>query len=127
MPPNYEYVREWFEIADKDFDRALKRIAEGDWEDAGFRIQQAVEKYLKGYLALHERKFRLIHDLEELLESAIEVDDDFEEYRDACRRITTYYMWDRYPRILEEPLTESEIRKAIKWAEKIRKKVKNET
>ncbi len=127
MPHEPAYPHERVEIADRDFARAKRRATEEDWEDSGFRMQQAVEKFLKGYLAQRKLVFRYTHDLEELLEIAIEDDASWEEFREACQRISTFYMWDRYPRIMEEPLTETDIRDALEWAGKIRDRVKGAT
>ena len=44
------YPQDWFRIAEKDLERVQRRILLNDPEDAGFHLQQAVEKYLKGYL-----------------------------------------------------------------------------
>ena len=120
-----EFADEWMQIAERDLERARKRCEEGDWEDAGFRIQQSVEKFLKGYLAKHGVPICFTHDLDDLLDEVSEIDQDFEEFREACRLITAYYMWDRYPRIQEEPLAESEVHESLLWAERIADKVKS--
>ena len=79
-----EFADEWFEIADRDLERARRRTVEGDWEDAGFRIQQAVEKYLKAYLAAREVTVRYTHDLDDLLDDVCEIDNNFGEFREPC-------------------------------------------
>ena len=121
---NPEFATEWFGIAERDLERARKRCVEEDWEDAGFRIQQAIEKYLKGILAARGAAVRFTHDLDDLLDDVCEVDASFEEFREPCRIITSYYMWDRYPHIHDQPLTEDEVREALSWAEKIADRVK---
>jgi len=40
----------WFGIGDKELKRARLLLGADDLEGAGFNLQQAVEKYLKGYL-----------------------------------------------------------------------------
>lgn len=52
MPDNREslYPKDWIEKAKKDLRRAKLLLADGDTEGAGFHLQQAIEKYLKGYL-----------------------------------------------------------------------------
>lgn len=46
------YPQDWFRIGDKELKRARNLLNLGDLEGAGFNIQQAVEKYLKGYLLI---------------------------------------------------------------------------
>ncbi len=41
---------DWFEKARKDLQRVKVLLATDDIEGAGFHLQQAAEKYLKGYL-----------------------------------------------------------------------------
>lgn len=45
-----QYSKDWFKIGDKEFERAGNLLDLGDRGGAGFNIQQAVEKYLKGFL-----------------------------------------------------------------------------
>ena len=49
---NNEEVKEWLEIADKDFDSAqiLNEAVRRHYEIICYLCAQAVEKYLKGYL-----------------------------------------------------------------------------
>lgn len=82
----------------------LFRLA--DLEGAGFNIQQAIEKYLKGYLLAQGWKLRRIHNLETLLNEAIIYDLSFEEFRVACQKITQYYIEERYPFTVSSELTE---------------------
>lgn len=123
MPPSNDHIHEWFVIAEKDLVRASKRAKEADWEGAGFRIQQSVEKFFKGYLALNGCDIHFTHDLEVLLDEIVEINDKFEIFREACQRITSYYMGDRYPKMMEEPLTEDDIIVSLKWAEKIKEMI----
>lgn len=57
----------WFRKADSDLADARRSVAsEGPYDTACFHAQQAVEKYLKGYLAWREQAIPRTHDLEEL-------------------------------------------------------------
>ncbi len=57
----------WFRKADSDLADAARTVSsEGPYDTACFHAQQAVERYLKGYLALHGNAIPRIHDLEEL-------------------------------------------------------------
>ncbi len=61
-------------------------------------MQQCVEKYLKAYLALHQRRFRRTHDIAELIEQCKEIDAEFEAlYQLRADRLTIYGVEVRYP------------------------------
>lgn len=75
------YPQDWFRVGDKELMRAQNLLNLEDLERAGFNIQQAVEKYLKGYLLSQEWQLRRIHDLEVLLNEALVYDSSFEEFR----------------------------------------------
>ena len=57
-----------------------------------FHIQQAIEKNLKGLLISFGIAPRRTHDLEDLIESVIEVDHEFQPLLSDCQRITEYYL-----------------------------------
>ncbi len=118
------YPLDWFRIGDKELNRARYLLSGGDLEGAGFNLQQAVEKYLKGYLLSKGWELRRIHDLEILLNEAIRYDPSFEEFRAACQKITRYYVRDRYPLMLVSELTKDEIKESLAVAENIIVKIK---
>jgi HEPN domain-containing protein len=92
------YPRDWFNKALQDV-RTVEILlrAQGDAEVAGFHLQQAAEKYLKGYLLYQGWKLERIHNLEALLNEAIQFDPDFERFRDLCEEATDFYTLERYP------------------------------
>jgi len=110
---------DWFRIGDRELKRARYLLKGGDLEGAGFNIQQAVEKYLKGSLLSKGRELRRIHNLETLINEAIKYDPSFEEFRVACRKMAQYYVEERYPLMVTSELTEHEMRESIVMAEKI--------
>ena len=126
MQIDSEYIEEWFTIAERDLNRSKLLIENQDWEGAGSNIQQSIEKCLKGFLIERGWKLSYTHDLELLIKEAIYYEKSFDEFLEACQIISTYYMWDRYPKMMEEPLDKDDVRKAMMWAEKIRDKVKQE-
>ncbi len=88
-------------------------------DDAGgaaFHLQQAIEKYLKGYLIGKGWKLERIHDLEDLLDYAVDYNKGFEEFRVLCQEATEYYIEERYPFLMSSELTEDEIRLRIEKA-----------
>ncbi len=107
------YPEEWFRIAAADFQRVRKRLTEGDSDDAAFRLQQAVEKSLKGFLLSRGWTLRRIHDVEALLSEAIRYEPSLERYRTLCQGITGYYIVERYP-VFEEGPSLAEVRRAYR-------------
>ncbi len=100
------YPGDWFRIAAQDLERVAKRLAEGDTEDAAFRLQQAIEKSLKGFLLLHGWKLKRTHDLGALLTDAVRYDRHLERFRGLCRTVSSYYLVQRYPLFEESPPTD---------------------
>ncbi len=118
------YPKDWFKIGDKELERAKNLLNLGDLEGAGFNIQQAVEKYLKGYLLSKGWELRRIHELETLLNEVVVRDPSFEPFRTACLKITDYYVEERYPFTVASNLTEDEIKESLTIAKSIIEKIK---
>ncbi len=105
------YPADWLRIAKKDWKR-VEGLLEEDPELAGFCLQQAVEKFLKAYLISQGWKLQRTHDLQALLNAALDYDPSLELYRGVCQRITGFYLLERYPLIAEVSLTEQEVHDA---------------
>lgn len=45
------YPKDWFRLGEKEIRRAENLLRLEDLEGAGFNIQQAIEKYLKGFFS----------------------------------------------------------------------------
>ena len=112
------YPDDWFRIAAQDLERAAKRLAEGDNEDAAFRLQQAVEKYLKGFLLARGWSLRRTHDVSALLTEAVRYDRRLERFRALCREVAGYYIIERYPGFEEGPSL-AEVHDAYAQAKKL--------
>lgn len=99
MPTEGEstYSADWLQIAGDDFRRVPRRLAEGDASDAAFHLQQALEKYLKGFLLSRGWKLERIHDLRALLEEAAKHEPGLKKFRRLCAEVTAYYVQERYP------------------------------
>jgi HEPN domain-containing protein len=96
---------EWFAQGDLDIQAVEILLAQnGPLEIVAFHLQQAVEKYLKGFLLASGWSLRRIHDLEVLLQEAIARDADFAAFLPPCQRITEYYIETRYPMGFSTPL-----------------------
>jgi HEPN domain-containing protein len=102
MPPDAARVletRAWFEKAADDLYSAQVGLAAAPpaLGDALFHCQQAVEKALKGFLTWHDRQFRKTHDLRELREQCLEVDETLALVLHPILGLTDYAWVLRYP------------------------------
>ena len=118
MPPPDEsdYPHEWIERADKDWRRVQVLLGADDSEMAAFRLQQAVEKFLKVFLLSKGWTLRKTHRLTDLLAAAaaehdVPLDGDAApaDFDAVCSTITDFYFADRYPALPgeERPQTDS--------------------
>jgi len=107
------YPADWLRIAEKDLKRVERLLDDQDPEGAGFHLQQAVEKFLKAFLLSKGWQLQRIHNLETLLNSALVYDPSLDQFREACQRITDFYIIERYPLIIEAGLTEEDVRNAL--------------
>ena len=95
-----EIVLNWFRFADMDFDTAevLQNNRPQHFEIICFHCQQAVEKYLKGYLIFNGiEKPPKIHDLIELCNMCADYDSQFDNILDKCDYLTQFGVQPRYP------------------------------
>ena len=118
-----KYPEDWFRIGQKDFKRAEILFDAGDFEGAGFHIQQTIEKYIKGFLLSKGWKLRKIHELEALLNDAIVYEPVLEKYRIDIQKITEFYIEDRYPFIVSSKLTVDDMKKSLATAFSVIKEI----
>lgn len=118
------YPGDWFRIGDNELRRAQNLLSLEDMEGAGFNIQQAIEKYLKGYLLSLGWELRRIHNLETLINEALVYNPSFEEFRFPCRKITEYYLEERYPLTVSSELTKEEMEESLAVAERMIEKIR---
>lgn len=89
---------EWYERAKHDLVSAELIIkAEGYADTALVLLQQAVEKYLKGYLISKGWKLVKTHNLKHLLDEAEKYNNQFERFGNLMDKITGYYIEIKYP------------------------------
>ncbi|MEM5830450.1 MAG: HEPN domain-containing protein [Candidatus Aenigmatarchaeota archaeon] len=113
-------VKEWIEKAETDLRvaKTLLKLNEASWVIA-FHAQQAVEKFLKAFLVFHNKPFRKTHDIKELLDLCIEIDEEFKKLEDLGVEYLTEYATNlKYPHFYEP--TEEEAKEAIEIAEKVK-------
>lgn len=91
-------AEEWFERGMHDIETAQLLFDERGYTDSiAYHIQQAIEKYLKGYLVLHGKKPPRIHELDTLLNHIENFDDSLNNFLDLCEKASRYYFEERYP------------------------------
>ena len=90
-------------------------------------IQQAAEKYLKGYLIYHGWKLRKTHDLRQLVAEAVNYDLGFADFRDFTRKATAYYLEYRYPPGPPADYPREEIADILVQTEKLITKIRGAT
>ena len=73
-------TQEWFERGDRDIEAAQLLDDERFYTDViAYHLQQAIEKYLKGFLVFNDIRPPRTHDLDTLLNLASTVEPDFYE------------------------------------------------
>lgn len=90
---------EWFERGDHDIETAQLLYDQNGYTDSiAYHIQQAIEKYLKGYLVMRAQKPPRVHELDTLLALVARFEPDwYDRFIDLCEKATRYYLDDRYP------------------------------
>ena len=83
--------------ARRDWSRTVLLLREHDPAGAGMHLQQAVEKYLKGWLLDRGWALRRTHEVERLLDEAVQLAPSLQPFRSLCLRLSTYYLVGRYP------------------------------
>ena len=98
MPDRAKLAEEWFVFGERDLQAAKALMGrEGLTDIISMLVQQAVEKYLKGFLIYHGWKLRKTHDLRRLVAEASKYDPGLADFRDFARKATAYYLEHRYP------------------------------
>jgi HEPN domain-containing protein len=83
-----------------------------------FHCQQAVEKYLKGFLCLHNEEPPYIHDLLKLRGFCEQYDTIFSEITEYCKILTLYGVQPRYSRSLQ--IDKDEMLRALRGAQAVK-------
>ena len=116
-------ARDWYSKGTLDIRRTEILLENNDPEGAAFHLQQALEKYLKGFLIRKGWRLERIHDLEDLLDHAIDYDSTLEVFRSLCQEVTEYYIEERYPFLISSELTGNEVRSKLSEAKKFIEKL----
>jgi len=93
-----EYIKSWLYRAKEDL-AALNKLAESEMEfytsTICFHAQQAVEKYLKAFLAYHDVDFPKTHDVDFLIDKCQRIDD--QNFNIDLKSLTEFGVSIRYP------------------------------
>ena len=110
---------EWYEIAARDLGAAQALLRDRDefLAVSAMLLQQAVEKFLKGYLLSKGWRLVRTHDLGQLLKALIEYEADFAGFEDTCLEITDFYFENRYPLRVTTPISRADLEKLFAEAE----------
>jgi HEPN domain-containing protein len=92
-------ARDWLARAEEDVKVAelTLRASPALLGSSAYHSQQAAEKAFKAFLAAHQVRFRLVHDLVELQGQCQRVDHDFARFASAAQTLTPYATQFRYP------------------------------
>lgn len=106
----------WLLIAQEDLDSS-KLLATVPFMTTLFHIQQCAEKALKAYIVLKKNMIIRIHDLVQLVDVCIEIDEDFEMLRLFASVLSPYQTAGRYPTPNFIKLSKEEIKEIIEQSE----------
>ena len=128
MPDRRKLAQEWLARGSNDLQTArLAFQASAPTSTIAILLQQACEKYLKGYLVSKGWRLKKTHDLAELVDTAAKYDAAFSDYLDIARRLTAYYLEDRYPPGPPADYPREEIADILKQTGRIIAKIKEAT
>lgn len=122
MKTKNELIEEWFKKGEKDLLTATHELSFGKdavTESVCFHCQQAVEKFIKGYMVFLGIEVTKTHEIGELVTKCQEKDIEIAEFKETADKLTDYAVEIRYPEAPEAPALE-EAQEAIKVAKSIR-------
>jgi HEPN domain-containing protein len=96
MKEKADVVRGWLRKGASDLVSLEASLAAGALDGACFHAQQAAEKYLKGFLAFHDRPFPYTHNLGDLTELCAGIDAMFRSLTPMAAELTPYAVRLRY-------------------------------
>lgn len=117
---------EWFERGEHEIETAQLLYEQHGYPDTiAYHIQQAIEKYLKGYLVLKGQRPPWVHELDTLLSLVAKFEADlYPAFIELCEKATRYYIEDRYPPGPPLEYRREEIKADLDWAWKLVKEIR---
>ena len=115
-----EETNEWIKFSNMDL-TAAKHLYETlhpqPLEIICYHCQQSSEKALKAFLVYNGITPPKTHDLNDLRNTCRNIDDNFDEITDSCKRLTDYGVQPRYP--MGDEITDGDTVLALQDSEKI--------
>lgn len=96
MKEQSDLVKGWLRKAESDLRALDATLGAESYDAAAFHAQQAVEKYLKAFLAYASVQFPYTHNLAKLVELCAQVDDSLAELLPVVESLTPYAVELRY-------------------------------
>ncbi|MDI6883046.1 MAG: HEPN domain-containing protein [Patescibacteria group bacterium] len=125
---NLKLAEEWFQIAQSDWEYLQAGLKNGGpIYTALILAQQVVEKYLKGFLVSQKGvEPKRTHNIVRLLKQCAQYNPEFNKFVKVGRKLTTYYIKDRYPGGTEPiEYQEQDLPEVLEATEEIMKLVKS--
>ena len=120
MPDEVGKPEEWFKIGERDLVSAKILLhADAHVVPTAVLLQQACEKFLKGFLISKGWRLRKTHDLRILVDTAIEYNADFRGFMDLASKLSALYLAERYPPLPQAEYTKEELQQVQEEAEKL--------
>ncbi|MEW6275497.1 MAG: HEPN domain-containing protein [Bacillota bacterium] len=122
MKDKNELAKGWILKAESDLAAARRTLAsEGPFDTACFHCQQAIEKFLKAFLAFQEQQIPRTHDLEELARLCSLLDETLNWDELNLEEVTDYAVAVRYD--LEFWPEHDVAQETLKKAEKVKEEI----
>jgi len=117
-------TREWIEKAEGDWATLMREYRarkNPNYDAVCFHAQQCAEKYLKARLQEAGISFAKTHDLENLLDDLLQIEPNWNSFRNEAIVLTSFAVEFRYP---GTKATKSDARDALKYCCLIRNMVR---
>ena len=116
-----QLVKAWFNKAEKDLITVEHEFFFNDpvYETICFHCQQAIEKFLKGYLIYLGKGYRKTHELGELVSICEGKDKEIAFLKEEADKLTDYSVEIRYPDNYNE-IDENDAKEAFEIATKVK-------
>ena len=115
MQANANYI-EWLNYAEDDLKSAsdLSLLENPVYRNVCYLCHQSSEKALKAFIIFNFKKHKFTHDLDQLCDDCIDIDQSFIELQPYCFILNSFSVGTRYPNNLA--LTEVEMNLSVSHA-----------
>lgn len=115
-------VKAWLKKAENDLRTAefIMKMDEPPYDTVCFHAQQCAEKYIKGFLTLHEIDFPKTHSIEDLVLLCKDIAPSLETEIGDIEVLSIYAVETRYPSEMDYEIPEEKAIEAIEIAKKVK-------